>query len=988
MPRRSLKVIKVIAAVSAIPGLYGLLAGGALPFYLTTVLIPAWALENHLNLTLQSLQIDPFSPGLSLHQARLAGPDGKPLLAIDQATVAVRWRDSLSERALVLDAAVTGLSARLAYGPDGIRGFGGGRGQSAGSMPSYPVRLNQLLVNDSELAVRDETGTGRFERVFAPLTIRLDNFDLGTAAAAHYQASLPTRQGERLEVRGTLQRSPLKLAGTVDIHHLNWADWGQHYAPLAGFTWTGGDINLTSQYRLDTSAATRLELDLAGSANRLALATQAGQSLTLEHLDVDGGHYVFPGSHLTLRQVTLAELKPTPADSIRSLRLLGVGYEPREHRLQVRRIESDHAVLHPGLDASGRLHLSGWPAATDAVAPADSSVAAADWRVSLDELTLDQYDIDLLDARRKDAVQLPLHGASLRLRDVSTHATMPLKLELSTGIGTNGRLNLQGQGSLSPPTLEARLELNGLSLRPFQPYWDELTGFELLSGQVDLRGDIAVRPDSGQENFSGDIEITGIKTVDKREKKDFAGWESLRLNGIVLATQPRRASVKSINLKKPEARVVIDPEGSLNLVRQFLRDEARSAPVSEPPRATAATSPWPVVIGALHVVEGRMDFSDLTLQPRFTSEIRSLNGTIRGLSSQTRAEVNLAGQLNGDAPARISGQFNPFGQDNFTDITLTFKDVNLTNLSPYSGKFAGYRIEKGKLDLNLNYQVSGRKLKADNRMVLNQLVLGERVDSPEATRLPIRLALTLLRDADGRIDISLPISGRLDQPHFSVRSLLREAFAQTVTKVVSSPFSVLKKLVAWHDEEELSRIGFRPGESGLSESIQTSLNGVATILKQRPELDLDIKSQANWNEDRQVLAERAFRDHLDSLFRLAHRGHRPDGLAMDDSEYRRLVTAFFRENYPASPLLSGIPESSGATLEGTGLQTALARILADWPVDEMDLRQLAQRRSEAIRTYLVGQLGVPGARIFILDVTVKTEADADTRSLLGLSTTS
>ncbi|MGI9211779.1 MAG: DUF748 domain-containing protein [Methylococcaceae bacterium] len=980
------RYLNLIAAVAAGLGVYGLLGGWLLPAWLQHVVLPDWATRHLLGVSVNSLTINPYTLNISVHEAWITPSDGQPWLGVHGAEVQVDASESLKKQTLVLEARVRGMTAHIDRQTGGLRGFsqlsGDSTPESSGPPSHIPVYLRQLLIEDSQLVYHDQTGHTPLHRTVKRWALRLEQEEGPAAIQARYEASLATDQDEQLQTHGHIQWYPLKLEGTLTVNHLHWPDWGTRYAGLSGLTWQGGTLNIEAGYRVNHATATALTLTLNGSAQQLAVVLNSGQNISLGQLGLNGLEYSFPENRLSLQQLGLTSITLTnadqPANSIESVRLSDIQYNLADNTLHLGRLETDHALLHTGIEASGRMNFSGWPDTPQKPPPPVTepvTESSPTLNISLDDLKLDDYTVDFQDASRGVPVQLPLNTVSLRMQNLNTKATSPVQLDMTVDIGRKGRFRVSGQGQISPPSLEARLDMSEVNLKPFEAYWDEWTGFELVSGQVNLQGNLALKPDRNENTFSGDVEITHFKTMDKLEKKDFADWESLRLDGLVLDTQPQKASFKSIVFRKPQARIVVDKDGSINLARQLLKNTEKK---------TSASTPWPLVIGTLRIIDGGMNFSDMTLEPRFTSDIKALNGNIRGLSTRSRAEVLITGNLNERSPVRITGQFNPFETDNFTDVTMTFNNVNLTNLSPYSGKFAGYRIEKGKLDLDLHYQLAGRTLKAENRMRLNQLVLGERVDSPDATHLPVRWALALLEDSDGKIDISLPVRGRLDDPQFSIRNLLGVALTQTVTKLVSSPFSVLGKLTAWHNHEELAWIGFEAGDNQLSEPSRTKLNAVADILKQRPGINLDIKSQANWNQDRRVLAEQAFKEYLDNRYRMERKPRRPEDKP-DESEYNRLVTVFFLENYPVSPETRSLADTPNAILDKTNLQKAIKRILDDWPVDEPDLRQLAMRRSESIRRYLAESSGIPDARIFLLDVQVGTADNPETQSFLSLS---
>lgn len=976
------RYLNLIAAVAVGLGAYGLLGGWVLPAWLQHVVLPDWASHYPFDVSINSLAINPYTLAVSVREARMATPDGQPLLGVREAGIKVDAQESLKKQTLILEARIQGMTVHIDRQNEGIRGFSqlmAHTGSESSTPPlRLPVYLRQLLIEDSQLDYLDQTGHAPLHRAIKQWTIRLAQEEGPDAIQASYSATLASDQDEQLHTQGHIHLFPLKIEGTASINHLHWPDWGTRYADLSGITWQGGTLNIEAGYRVNHTTATALTLTLNGSAQQLALAFNSRQNLNLGELSLNGMEYSFPENRLSMKQLGLASIKLTnadqPANTIQSARINDIQYNSTANTLHLGRLETDHALLHTGIEASGRMNFSGWPnTPNEPASPVTESTPSLN--ISLDELKLDDYSVDFQDARLSHPIQLPLNTVSLRMQNLNTTTTSPVQVDMSVVMGQKGQLKLIGQGQMVPPSLDARLDISEVNLKPFEPYWDEWTGVQLVSGRVSLQGHLALKPDKNKNTFSGDVEITQFKTTDKQEQKDFAGWESLKLDGLVLDTQPRKASFKSIVFRKPQARIVIDRDGSINLTRQLLKNTEKK---------TGESTPWPLVIGTLRIIDGGMNFSDMTLEPRFTSDIKALNGNIRGLSSGSRAEVLVTGNFNERSPVRITGQLNPFETDNFTDITMTFNNVNLTSLSPYSGKFAGYRIEKGKLDLDLHYQLAGRTLKAENRMRLNQLVLGERVDSPDATHLPVRWALALLEDTDGKIDISLPVRGRLDDPQFSIRNLLGVALTQTVTKLVSSPFSVLGKLTTWHNHEELALIGFQAGNNQLDEPSRIKLDAVADILKQRPGINLDIKSQANWNQDRRILAEQAFQEYLNTRFRLERKPRNPNDKP-DQTEYTRLVTAFFRENYPLSPEIKSLADTPEASLDASSLHNAIKRIIDDWPVDEPDLRQLAMRRSESIRSYLSESSGIPDSRIFLLDVQVGTADNPETQSFLSLS---
>jgi hypothetical protein len=659
-------------------------------------------------------------------------------------------------------------------------------------------------------------------------------------------------------------------------------------------------------------------------------------------------------------------------------------------------VVSDQAEIDVRLTGGGSLKVRGLPAFGPAAGEKASKNAEAPWTVRVGEARLSGYALGFRDDTVAPPVRLNFAPASLRLTDFTTEPGRQFQFRLNTGVGEKGRIEVDGQARLAPLQSEIRFGVDKLWLRSLQSYWDRLVGFNLVKGRLNLWGDLTVRQEANLAlDYSGAADLVDLATVDKREGKDFIRWGSLKFDGLVVGTRPKRVSIRSVTAGQPYARVFIAADRRLNLTRDLMAvkadPEANAPKTAPPPRQTPRADRWPVVIGTLRVADGRMDFADLTLKPNFAVEIQHLNGNVRGLSSQenAKADLFLEGRINQSSPVKIFGHMNPASFGEQTDIAMEFRGVNLTTLSPYSGKFAGYRIEKGKLDMDLRYNLRDRALTADNRVVLDHLVLGERVDSPTATSLPVDLAVALLKDSNGQIDIDLPVSGNLDDPEFSLRNLYASAATQMLTKLIGSPFSLLGSLIQ-DGGEELGYVKFQAGNAALEEAEKRKLGQVATALKERPELNLDVKGSADPQQDRMALAESALlkqllNARLIELRTLGEQGAKAGGPSLSDDDYQRLFTRYYRQRYPGSPELQALETGQQPVLNGPLLDQAKRKVLEQWAVNELDLRLLAQARGEIIRDYLVREAGLPDKRIYLLDVNLAQPDDREIKTFLSLS---
>ncbi|MCY1501503.1 hypothetical protein D9M68_355810 [compost metagenome] len=386
----------------------------------------------------------------------------------------------------------------------------------------------------------------------------------------------------------------------------------------------------------------------------------------------------------------------------------------------------------------------------------------------------------------------------------------------------------------------------------------------------------------------------------------------------------------------------------------------------------AAGKPMGIRIGGIEIKDGSANFADFSLTPNFATAIQQLNGEIGTLDNRNPkpAKVAVNGKVDRYAPVTIKGSLNPFDPLDSLDIATSFKRVELTTLTPYSGKFAGYRIRKGRLNLDLHYQIEKGQLKAENHLVLEQLQLGEQVSSPDAVDLPVRLAVALLKDTEGKIDISLPVAGNLNDPQFSVAPIVWQTLRNLVLRAVQAPFNFVAGLVGG-SSADLGQVPFPAGSSELDAEAQKSLDTLAEALKKRPALRLEVEGASAKAADGPLLAEqRLEREYQNTYYKIAQR--RGDKVP---AEARQLEVPEDEKG----PMLEGIyrsrlkqqPPAEWKELDSEQRTARLREaVLASWAQSDLLLRQLGQARATSIKDYLVDRGGLADDRIFLLDVSL------------------
>ena len=226
--------------------------------------------------------------------------------------------------------------------------------------------------------------------------------------------------------------------------------------------------------------------------------------------------------------------------------------------------------------------------------------------------------------------------------------------------------------------------------------------------------------------------------------------------------------------------------------------------------------------------------------------------------------MHLTGKVDNTASVEINGKLNPLNQKLPTELSVLFKDIDLHPTGPYSVRFLGYRLTKGKLSLDLRYSLADRKLKSTNVIIVDQLMLGEKMPGPDATKLPIKLAIAVLKDRNGKIELNVPIDGSIDDPNFHLGNVISRAIVNVLTKIVTSPFAALGAVFGGKGEE----MSYQDFDAGRSELLPASAEKLDTLVKglyERPGLQLEIEGSIDPKTDLTGLR----RQKLEKSFRVA-----------------------------------------------------------------------------------------------------------------------
>jgi uncharacterized protein involved in outer membrane biogenesis len=613
------------------------------------------------------------------------------------------------------------------------------------------------------------------------------------------------------------------------------------------------------------------------------------------------------------------------------------------------------------------------PAKT-APAPASAATPGSAWNVALDSLRLENTSVHIEDKSQGAPVVLDIQNGQVELRNASLDLAKPIPLKAGFKIKQGGRFSADGKLAPAPLKGDLNLKLEGLPLTPFSPYLNRQALLKLTSGEAVVRGKLSLKPAkalSGQ--FMGGFNVQNLEITHEADNRPFLSWKSVSTNSLRLGLAPNRLHMDELRVEHPVGSIIIFEDRSMN-VQRLLRPATENQPA---PAATSDTSgePFPVSVNRLSITDADLEFADLSLAPQFGTHMHTLGGVINGLSTDptSAAQVELDGKVDDYGSARVRGALQPFRATENTDLKVAFRNLEMNRLTPYSGKFAGRKIDSGKMSVDLEYKIKNRQLSGENKFVINTLKLGERVESPDAVNLPLDLAITLLEDSNGIIDLDLPISGSLDDPQFSYGKIVWKAIINVISKVATAPFRALGKLLGI-SSEKLEAIAFDSGESGLLPPEQEKLKLLADAMTKKTALALRVTPAFDPAADKAALQEQATRRAVLKEMGLTLKdGEQPGPVDLNNVKVQTAVENLHKDLKGESRSLKAVDAVRDyfrkPKPEDMPRYEAMLKELKDAAkVTDAELHALAKSRAEAIRGYLTSKGGLAAERVTLAEI--------------------
>ncbi|NSX13529.1 DUF748 domain-containing protein [Cupriavidus taiwanensis] len=874
---------------------------------------------------------------------------------------------------------------KLALGPldAEVKGFAGTDGDKPVRVEAtLTVADGQTLHHSGDLLLRDGSMAGTLETTglrpqgFAAWWPRELRSQFGTTAVnaeLHYRMAWGTPQFQFVLEKSRLELAPLYVATRDPVVMPAAAPRGSEAnAPAADRAGRAGR-------RMRDRAG-----DRAGDREGAALPLLQAQKLVLDDIQFDLAKQTFATSQVTLAQPQIAATRDHRGELIEMARLWA----------------SESAQQARGTPRRA------------APASANGAAAGGAWKANIGKVVVERGNARLADyqpaqANRGRPVIHQFRNIGLTTGAVAwplTPAAVPIKLHAESG--RRGVIGIDGTVLPAVPASRLQLDLRQVDVSPLQPYLADRFNAALRSGTLSVKGRLNVDAPTGKPlaaHFNGNVQTGNVRTVDRVSGDDFLRWRALAVSGIDFAMDeskgPMRVSLGNIALSDFYARVILNANGRLNLqdvlaggaekgeaapATSLTQANPASAPAAAPVQAgdtrTAQVEQKPggpkpqIRIGGVSVDRGNINFSDFFVKPNYTANLTGMKGSVSKVSSgdPTPADLVLDGRIDDDAPVNISGKLNPLGEQLFLDIAAKASGVELTRLTPYAAKYAGYPITKGKLTVDVAYKIENGKLDARNHLFLDQLTFGERVDSPDATKLPVLLAVSLLKDRNGVIDVNLPVSGSLSDPEFSIGGVIVRVIVNLLTKAITSPFSLIASAFGGSGEE-LGYVEFAPGTATLTPAAKDKIAKLGQALNDRPSLRLEISGRIDpatdeagarraWLDAR--VAEQKRRDLRDNAQAGAEAGDDEAGeqgaeVKVSKAEYPKYLEQVYKRTSMKKPRnFVGFAK----TLPPEEMEKLL---MANATVTEADLKRLAEQRALVVKQALEREGKVPESRLFL-----------------------
>jgi len=820
------------------------------------------------------------------------------------------------------------------------------------------VEAGNIEVRKGVISFSDESTVKPFTTSLSQIEIRVAHFSTEKDKPTTFSSAFITEAGEIVKVDGDLGIDPLFCEGKLSLASISLKKYMPYVVKQIGFDVADGKLDLMTGIRYRA-----------------------------------GGEK--PVMQLAALEASLTDFRAAPRDAkadflkIPEFSIKDTAIDLVEQKVDIGSMSTDKGLIVIHRDKEGSLNIAnlmppGPGPAAKPIKTKDQATKPPPWIIMIRSLTADHYAARVEDLSMAEPFGLDLDNIALKAKGLSTAKDAKATYSFTCRVAKKGTVTASGDVLLEPLKAVLSINVKNLPIAPLQPYVTDKAKVLIEGGAVNAGGRVTALMSAKEglkASYKGKVWINHFATADPANAEDLLKWDTLYLGEMDVRYSPLFVHISEIALTNFYSRIDISANRTINLQEVFNTSEPQQqsaaqgqpAQIATQPAAGAQQSPQQkpeqrdIRIDKITLQGGTINFTDHSIKPSFSANLMEIGGSITGLSSEENkfGEVELRGKYDRYAPLEITGKVNPLRDDLYVQLKADFKDMDLPPVSPYSGRYAGYTIQKGKLSFQLEYLIVKSKLDSKNSIFLNQFTFGDPVESPEATKLPVKLAVALLKNRNGEIKLDIPVSGDIHDPKFSIGSIIIKIILNLLAKAATSPFALLGAIFGGGGEQ-LSYIDFDYGVSTFTDESKKKLETLVKILYDRPALKMDIEGHVDLEKDREglkhyLLSRKVKAQKIKDLTKKGMGAPSLDTVTVTDQEYPEyLKRAYKEEKFPK-------PRNFIGMAKDLPVPEMEKLMLTNAKVTEEDLKALASERAIAVKDYLLKSNQIDPERIFLID---------------------
>ena len=831
-----------------------------------------------------------------------------------------------------------------------------------------PLRIGKLVLDEGSFRFRDSSRGRPADLHLASLSFQLDDFstrlDPDESNAYGFKAYGP--KGGLFHWKGNFRLTPLESEGLIELSGIDLSSFVEFYQDEFQFALPKGQFSFITKYHLFSEPEWGVELE--------------------------EGDYTI-SDFMVQEKISGETILVLPLFNIKDVAL-----STAERRVFVEAVTLKGGELNAVLDDQGAFNVvnaidfSAFDAQEgSSKTPAEPPGASApvpgqetsetspksEWYWEVSRFNLDGFDVGFTDHSIETPLKLSLSPLNIQVEEIVGDGHKPFNLSLSGTVNEKASLELSGSGTVQPVSLALDIDGHDLRLVDFQPYVDRVAHITITDGMSESRMQVQLGTDDNGDlaklHVTGNTAIVNLSIMDNVAKRKLVEWQRVSVEDMTLDAIAGKLNIGRVLIAEPSLKIQINEDKTSNIQELVVTTPPDQ---SEPTAQERAEDQFAISIDEIVVENGTTSFADLSLTPDFVTQVDELNGRITGASStpgQT-SDVKLSGKVDRYAPVAMQGKSNLLVDPPYLDLAVLFENMEMSSFTPYSGTYAGQKIDRGQLSLDLHYLLEDNLLHGDNNIVINKLELGEKVESDQAVHLPLKLAVALLSDVNGVIDLDFGVDGDVNDPEFSVGGIVWKVLQNIIVKAATSPFNLLAGLVG--GEGNLDVIGFAPGSSDLGEQEKDKVMQLTKALEARPQLSLNVHGQVAYASDLQSLKQKHLNETLASLSGLDLATLGGVSAAGQERSWRKALFGLYKKSSGESwrKVRRRLSDEAKARGEELDKETLLARtvnhvyedLAGRQPITDENLHTLANARAQAVKAALVEDHGIDSARVFVL----------------------